>query len=284
MIAPEKHEILHRMSQVKDLPPLPLSLQRLLEIVRSQVTTAGELESIILYDQSLASRILRVANSAYYGNRGKVTTVSRAISLMGFDQAKSICLLALLIEMFENRPELSVSERENLWKHAFCTARLAGIMAARRPWATREEANLFGLLHDLGKLVMVLYFHDYYREIQHMAEQRGLPFWCMELQFGLTHTQLGKWVAVKWSFPQVFQDVMEFHHTPWKSTSHRAEVKLITLADTLAHSAGRSDAALDRMVAHCCRDLLIGPDEWSEYQSVVREVWVEVEQLWGLLS
>ena len=284
MIIPNKQEILQQISRVKDLPPLPSSLERLLAVVQSQVTTPEELENIIHYDQSLTARVLRVANGAYYGNRGKVTTISRAIALMGFDQVKSVCLLALLLQAFEHGPTLSAAERESLWKHAFCTARLAGRMVERRPWATREKAYLFGLLHDLGKLVMLIYFQDYYLALQDLAREKKVSFRCMELQFGLTHTRLGRWVAVKWGFPEVFQNVMEFHHTPWESSSHRPEVKLIALADILANSRNFPDPASHEIAADCCRDLHVGEDEWEDYRSAVKEVWLEVEHLWRLLS
>ncbi len=93
-------EVRYQISQIKDLPPLPESLQRFISIIKDEIGSVEELESIVRYDQSLAVKILRIANSTYYGCRRNVKTLSKAILLLGLKQTKSICLYTLLTAVF----------------------------------------------------------------------------------------------------------------------------------------------------------------------------------------
>ena len=281
---PHDQEIRYFISRIDDLPPLPGALQRLMEIINDEVASPKELESLILYDQSLTARILRIANSTYYGRRGEVRTISRAVMNLGFEKVKSICLCALLLEMFAGKRTLGRIERERLWKHAFATARIAGEMASMRPWIDKEDAYLLGLLHDIGRVVMAVYFPDHCRTIELLAEKRRLPLWCVEFQHGLAHTEIGKWAAVRWGFDVVMQRVVEFHHTPDKATSHFPEVKTVYLADVLANSREYPQFVDDPCTLAYCKDLYISREEWSGYCGVLSDIWLEVDQLWNLLG
>ena len=98
----DEKEIRYQVSQIKELPPLPQSLKRLIEIIHSEIDTAGELESIICYDPSLVAKVIMIANSSYYGYRRKVNSISKAITVIGADQVKSICICTLLMSLLSN--------------------------------------------------------------------------------------------------------------------------------------------------------------------------------------
>jgi HD-like signal output (HDOD) protein len=281
---PDDKEIQHRVCQIRDLPPLPKALQKLLEILHDEGTHVEELESIVKYDPSLSARVLRIANSTYYGYRGQVGTLARALMVLGFEQVKTICLCAMLVEFFSGKNLLEASERERLWKHAFATANIANEMAKKRPWVKKDEAYILGLLHDLGWLVMAIYFKDYYVSIKNFAELRKVPAWHIETEYGLTHTRIGKWLSVKWSLPEVFARVMEFHHAPENSPSFKSETKLIALADVLANSREHPEPAASDITLSYCRDLFITEDEWNDYQERLTGIWSNVDQLWDLLK
>jgi putative nucleotidyltransferase with HDIG domain len=278
----DEQEIRYQVSQIKELPPLPQSLQRLIEIIYEEVESESELENILSYDQSLTAKILSIANSTYYGSRGKIRKMSRAIVVIGYEHVKSICLCTLLMQLL-NGVSMEPADRELLWKHSFATSKIAAEMSAKRPWLSREEASALGLLHDLGRAVMATYFKDRFRAITDMAGKRKAPAWCVEMQFGLTHTQLGKYLAVRWSFPKLFQHVIEFHHSPDRSTSYRAETRLIYLANILSNSGEFPELLEDEATLSYCRDLYIGEEEWQEYRDRIPGIMAEVDQLWDLL-
>lgn len=280
----DEREIRYRVSRVDDLPPLPTALQRLVDLVRDEMASLKDLERVIRYDQGLSGRVLRIANSAYYGCRGQVRALSRALVLIGFEQAKRICLCTLLMELFSPTRALDAVDREGLWKEAFATARIAGEIAAKRPWVSPEEAYLLGLLHDIGRFVMAVHLPRHYQAIRELAKHRKTPGWYVEAEYGLSHGTVGKWVAVKWSLPEVFQRVMEFHHQPGWSPSCRSEVKLIHLANVLAGSRDRPEFLSDRQTLQLCSDLFITEDEWAHHQARLDHIWPEVDQFWDLLS
>jgi putative nucleotidyltransferase with HDIG domain len=280
----DDQEIRYQISQIRELPPLPQSLLRLIEIIHNEVESADELESLILYDQALTAKMLRMANSTYYGCRGKVKNVSRAIVLIGINQAKSICLCALFMNLFSNGHSIDPFFREYLWKHAFATSKIAVEMTKKRPWLNREDAAVLGLTHDIGYLVMATYFREHFNSIMEIASSRKCPAWCVEMQIGLSHTQLGKYLASRWAFPEQFQAVIEYHHSPDRSRSYQAEVKLIHLANVLSNSLHYPELLTDAATLSCCGELHISEEEWQEYQDGLELIWPQVDQLWNLLK
>jgi HD-like signal output (HDOD) protein len=278
-----EQEIRYQISRIKDLPPLPQSLGRLLEIIQDEIESSVELESIICYDQALAAKVLRIANSTYYGFRRKVKTISRAIVILGFNQARTICLCNLLMNTVSNGRPIDPIMRETLWKHAFATSRIAGEIAKRRPWIKSDEALVLGLVHDIGHLVMATYFSEQFESIMKTASKRKSPPWCFEMQVGLSHTEIGKCLASRWALPESMQAVIEFHHTPNRSESYKSEVKLIYLADVLSNSRHYPLLLTDEATLSCCRELYISEDEWEDYQNSLDYIWSEVDQLWDLL-
>src|SRR5208337_2739217 len=119
----DEKEIRYQIAQIEELPALPQALKRLIEIIHSEIDTPGELESIIGYDPSLAAKVVMVGNTSYYGYRKRVNTLSKAISIIGADQIKSICICTLLMNLLSNRRVVSPAHREMLWKHAFASSK-----------------------------------------------------------------------------------------------------------------------------------------------------------------
>ncbi len=280
----DEQAALTRIAQVRDFPMLTGAVQRLLEIIHTEIESEREIETIILYDQVLSARILRVANSAFYGARGSIGTISRAMLQIGLEEVRSICLCYLLMQLCSDDGRFEELERERLWKHAFTTAKIASEISRKRPWISAEKAYVCGLLHDFGRVAMAYTFGEHHRAISGLADLRGVPAWYIELQYGLTHTTIGRWIATKWSLPEVFQRVMEFHHQPEKSPSYGPEVRLVALADILAN-ADRFPSLLDDPQTHAvCRELYIADEEWDDYQGALAEIRLQVDQFWNLLK
>lgn len=282
--SPNEQEVRHRIARIRDLPALSGSLQRLIEIIHDDVASPNELESLIRYDQALSARILRVANSTYYGMRGNVPTLSKAMMVIGFEQVKSLCLCALLMDMCGGRDSIEPGEREKLWKHSFATAKVAAELVKARPWMSAEKAYILALFHDLGRVAMAFSLRDHYQAILNLSLTAKIPFWYAELQYGLTHTVVGKWLATRWNLPEMFQMVMEFHHFPEKSPAFRTEVRLVALANILVN--GREDSELfdAEMATVHRRELFFPEEEWAEIHMRLPSIWTEVDQLWNLLK
>lgn len=270
--------------QIDSLPPLPCSLERLLGIMQDENSSASDLESLIRHDEALCAKILRMANSAFYGLRCRVKTLSRAIMTIGFHEVKSICLFNLLMDSFPVRGNVDRSHRERLWKHVLMTARHAAEIACLRPWVSKDEAYDLGLLHDLGWLAMLVHFKDDYQIIHQIAADRGIPLYLAEERHELTHTQIGKWIALRWGLPEVYHRVIAYHHVPEESPSHRPAVKIVSLAHLLAHMREYPDLVESGFVETFRLDLRISRCEWQGHLGNVERVRQEVDRLWRLLN
>ena len=279
----DESEIRYQIAQIEELPALPQSIKRLIEIIHSEIDTPGELESIIGYDPSLAAKVVMVGNTAYYGYRGKVKTLSKAIAIIGVNQVKSICICTLLMNLLSNGRVISPVHREMLWKHSFASSKIAAEITKKRPWMNQDEAAVLGLIHDLGWIVMAMYFNEQFVAIFETAARRNIPPWCVEMQYGLAHTQLGKYLASRWAFPESFKAVIEFHHSPEMSKSFKTEVRLMHLVNVLSHSREYPELVNDEFTLSHCRELYICEDEWQEIQESMQNIWPEVDQLWNLL-
>jgi HD-like signal output (HDOD) protein len=281
---PDQEEIRYRVARIKELPPLIGALARFLEIIYDEVESQREIEDLIHYDQALSARILYHANSSDYGMRGKVETIAQAVDAVGFQNAKSLCACTLLTQLYADKDTLEPGERELFWKHNFATAKMAREIARQRPWISVEKAYVLGMLHDLGRLTMAMYLADHYKLISTLGQNRKMPSWCIESQYGLTHTAIGKWMAVRWAYPEVVQRVIEFHHAPYKSPSFQFEVKLIFLADTLANSQTHPEYLTDGLTLSFIRELHIPEEEWQQYIEKVEEVRLQAEAMWSLFK
>ena len=132
-----EQKVCFHIFRVEDLP-FHIDLLRLLEIFCDHAACPAEIERLIMYDNTLPVGILRVANSAYYELRGKVSAIPKAISIIGLAQVRSICLLDFLMNLLLKNNTFHAFEREALWKHAYATARAASLLALWRPWIELE--------------------------------------------------------------------------------------------------------------------------------------------------
>jgi HD-like signal output (HDOD) protein len=280
----DDREARYQIARIRALPPLSNSIRKLLEIINSQVESANELESLVKYDQALAVKVLKIANSTFYGCRKEVRTLAKAIVLIGFDQVKSVCLSALLVSVLSSGAPIEPVYRERLWKHSFAVSRIAMVIAGRRPWLHVEEASVLGLIHDIGLIIMALYFREQFTWVMEVSSKRNSPHWNVEMQAGLTHTELGRILALRWALPEMFQAVVEFHHSPDKSLAYNAETRLIHLADVLSNSTQYPELLEDEETLASCRELHIPEDEWQEYHKDLHMIWHEIDQLWNLLN
>ncbi len=279
-----ENEITYLVSQITELPLLIRSFKRLIEIICFEADSAKELGTIIGYDQALAAKVLMIANGTNYGYRGKVNTLSKAITVIGGDRVKPICTYNLLMNLLSNSGAISPAQREMLWKHSVAGSRVAAVIAKKRPWIDREEAEVFGLIYDIGWLVMLAHFNEQFTAIFETAARKNMPPWSVEMQYGLPHTELGKYLVARWAFPEAFKAVIEFHHCPQRSKSFKTEVIFIHLVDALCNSREHPELVSEEMTLSLCRQLFISEEEWLEYQQSMEKIWSEVDQLWNLLG
>lgn len=271
-------------ARLENLPPLSRSLERLLGLLRNDRASANDLEEVLRHDEVISVKVLQIANSAYYGVHGKVATLQRAILTMGFHEVISVCLCRLLTDQLDPLGRPAGASRAALWKESYVAAGMARELARGRSGLDMEEAYTLGLLHDLGLLVMCMRFNEEYRDIMKVSRERKIPYRQAELERGPLHTQIGKWIALRWGLPESYAQVMAYHHEPMDSPTCRAQVKLVFLAGILARCHENPSLLNDGKQAEFCRDLAISEDEWQVFIERTAAAREEANRFWRLLG
>ena len=202
------------LDSVRSLPPLPASIGRLLEIAREPNVEFREIARVIELDQTLTARILRAANSALYGVPRRVQTVNQATVLLGRD---TVVNLALSISVMSAKSRLDTEawpiSPSDFWRHSFAVASLARGMAAYIPGVSPDECYVGGLLHDIGKIVMLDHFHEVYAQVI-MAGQYGMkPLFMLEREvLDTDHAAVGHALCLHWKIPASITRAIAEHH------------------------------------------------------------------------
>lgn len=202
--------LLRRMRHKSDFPALSDSVSAINKLTSSEAENANSLSQTILKDYALTNKILRLVNSAYYrqAGGGNISTVSRAVIVLGFDTVRNIAITVLLFEHMQDKA--NVKEL----KEAFLRANLAGLLARRTcqgPLLRRqgEEAYICALFHGLGQLLAQFYFPEEVAEIAKLVEFKQLSERAASTQvLGITLEDLGIGIAASWGFPPTLVDSM----------------------------------------------------------------------------
>lgn len=210
----KKADSLKRISQsLLNLPTLPTLAARLLELVENPSTNAQLLSQFINQDQVIAARLLKMSNSAYYGQGREIANVHQAVVLLGFDMVREIALGVSVLNAFKSAQGLDGFDISSFWDHCSAVALTARKIA--KGWLPHlaSEAFTAGLLHDIGKVVLIQYLPDDFSTCLLEAKAQGRQLYEVEREhFGTDHGQIGSWLAQRWKLPSSLPDVMQFHH------------------------------------------------------------------------
>jgi HD-like signal output (HDOD) protein len=215
-----------------DLPALPVVAIRVINLTAQSQTSGEELEAEILRDQALVTRVLRLANSAAYGVRGTIATVSRAIFILGFDMVRSL-VLAACAETLYRRGGSGFSDTV-LWDHVRGAAFLSRLLADKCAYPGGEQAFIAGLVHDVGKVVMDRNLRDPYEKVIALVES-GESDSFVEAErdvLGFDHTEVGCLVAQKWGLPEAIAEAVRHHHDPEHAVVDPQLCAIVSLANS----------------------------------------------------
>ncbi len=193
-------------------PMLPQMLVQIRQVTADETSNAKDLADIILKDQALTSKILSVANSAYYGFYGRVSTITQAIVALGFDSVKNI---ALGLATYNGLSALAGGANiQRFWEHSLATGVCAELLAEKLGYTPTEEALVGGLVHDVGKLMLVQICPEEYAEVERVLEEQDDAYsHIVEASLlGVTHSDVGRLLSRKWGFPKQLEEVIADHH------------------------------------------------------------------------
>lgn len=230
------------LNELNQLPTLPAVAVRLLALTTSGSTSARDVVKVLESDASLTAAVLRRVRRADLGVRGKVTTIERAVTLLGFNTIRNLVLSIQLYETLvpSERIDRAAETRRELWKHSLAVACAAEMLAARSDQPLQSgPAFICGLLHDVGKIALDACLPKSFARVVEFVEQHRRCICDVERDLlGLDHTVAGKHLVSRWKLPAPIVECVWLHHQDGdalpSSVANPRLVKLIHLADDLA--------------------------------------------------
>jgi len=224
------------VQSVDELPSLPDVALKVLQMADDPAVSAREISRVISADMALAARLLRIANSAFYGITRSVSTINEAVVILGMQAVRSLALAAASYDTLRREYAGYGLRTGELWQHSMATAIAAQILAGRGQLARNEEAFVAGLLHDVGKVVLNVHVAPQFEVIRALAELDNLPFHIAEKSvLGFDHAEVGARVAEKWNLPEHLCTAIGGHHSIERGSTAPILTAIINVADGIAH-------------------------------------------------
>lgn len=256
---------IHDMARrANELPTLPEVYHQVEQASRDPSVSAHVLAQIISRDPVTSARLLRLANSARYALADRVTTVTRAVSILGQRTVRETVLVTAVFSLLPQEPHRR-EMAERFWRHAVAVGTAASVMGGAATGRPAEEFFVAGLLHDIGKLFWLRFFPDELEGIQAAAEAGSLSFLDSEMAMtGTNHVRLGRILARRWRLPEALQDAIGFHHEGGAIAGGNALLcHAVQAGDAVVHALeldGPTSLPVPRVAPEAWTALRIGPD------------------------
>jgi len=204
--------LLEKLSRLKHIPTLPHILLKLIKACNADNGSLKEISAIVEKDPALTTRILSLVNSAYYSKNSKVTNVDGAVIFLGMNAVKNVAICSSVHEVFQNVESRKCFNLKYFWWHSLRCAILAKLIAKKQKYRDPEDVFLFGMLHDIGKIILLVNFPEQYSELLEKRKDRPDLILAGETQIGANHAEIGAWLLDKWGFPHQIADAVLCHH------------------------------------------------------------------------
>ena len=227
------------IKSVRELPALPMVVIELMSTMDQEDAGGNELAEKLSRDQALTAKTLRLANSSFYGMQSKVTSIQQAIAILGFNGVRTLVTTAAVIGNFNDRS--AAFDYLAFWRHSVATAVCAKLLA-RHLRLNQDYAFMIGLLHDIGRLVLVTCSPQQYAQVlAHRAEHDCCLLDAEVAVLGVPHTVVGSALAAHWKFPPLMQKAIGDHHSRTLGETPSL-AGLVHIADGIAHGLDLSGA------------------------------------------
>jgi putative nucleotidyltransferase with HDIG domain len=254
--AMEANSILKRLDEIEDLPTLPVVAMEVNKMLLDYDTTINKLSATIENDQAMVSKILKLVNSAFFGLRGKISTISHAIVVLGFNTIRNAVVSISIINAFSIQEGLDGFDIADFWKHSVAVAVTSKYLAEKTGIHSADDCFVAGLLHDIGKIVLLQHFKDLFQKVWLAVKANNLPFYEAEKsQIQIDHAWIGGYLARKWQLPVPLVDAIRYHHDISPDANDHPLLMLIHTADIIVNTFGE-DSEVNLELSGICQDTL----------------------------
>ena len=202
---------------IKALEPMPEVVHKAREVMTSPNATFKKIGAVIETDQAISAKFLRIANSAYYGLSGRVSSIHQAMVVLGNDTIEQVVNTAGASKLFSNTMQGYDLPPDVQWKHSLAVASGARIIASKRNPALESDAFTAGLLHDIGKNILDGFVLENKSDFKTLRMDHNSSRKAEEELFWFDHPQIGGLVCEEWKLPEIQAIGIKYHHDPLKS-------------------------------------------------------------------
>ena len=226
------------LAKIDEVSTLPQVLKKILDVTADENAGASDLQDILKADPAITSKLLKVANSAYYGLQQNVVNIKNAIIFLGFKTVKNLAVAASVCDMFKSQDTVGGYSREDLWKHSVVVAICAKTIAQRAGLKSGEDVFTAGIMHDIGIIMEDQYLHDRFLTLLERTDLNEVGFTKAEMEaFGFDHALFGESITIQWKIPSEITKLIAFHHKPRQAPEdYQQSATIIYLADVLCNA------------------------------------------------
>jgi HD-like signal output (HDOD) protein len=276
------------LEKLNDIPTLPLVATRVTELINDPNSSSADIADVLKKDQVLTAKVLKLINSPYYGIPGEVTDVKRALAYLGFNTLAQLVLSISVIGAFSENKAIRFSFPD-FWKHALGTAVASDIIAKKIGYAKPEECFTCGLLHDVGKIVLLKIAPDEFARVVQLTEKEKISFTEAERRLDIPgHGYLGEYIANMWRLPMVIRMSIRYHHVDVRKmdsilSSMKPVVQTVALANEIVvkENIGYSGNASGGRITHDLLDPLGLTD--SDVAALTEKIRAAIDNASGFL-
>lgn len=231
-----------RSSGKIDLPSVPATLARIIQITNSPDASAEKVAGVVMMDQSLATKVLRIANSAFYGRRVPTENISDAVVTLGFSSIRNLAASASVVDALFPKVMFPGFSWQDMWVHSVTCAVGSEVIYSRMTRSNNVEAAFVaGLLHDVGKLILARALPERFRQIVESTREHNITMSHAERSILSTdHAKIGGELGHGWSFPDTLCDAIAYHHCPEDCGDNEDLARAVGAANLLSKRMARS--------------------------------------------
>jgi putative nucleotidyltransferase with HDIG domain len=223
--------IQNRATDLKVIPTLNTIIAKVFAILSNRESSFSDLSDVIKHDPAISSKVISIANSAYYSRGIEICSLQRAMINIGFEEVKGIIMSIIFMENMLKQLKLREEDLLALWSHSVYVACASKVLSEKLLIEDPQKVYTVGLLHDIGKVVFYME-SDGYGELLKQANAFGKSVLQMESEnYGTDHQAAGYSISVKWKFPPEFTQVIRYHHDDSGGARRGSLIQLVNAAD-----------------------------------------------------
>ena len=265
----DNNELRRNLDRIENLPTLPVIAMEVNNLLQDYNTSIKKLSSVIENDQAIVAKILKLVNSAFFGLRSKVGNIPHAITLLGFNTVRNAVISVSVIKVLSDISDMEGFKVNDFWTHSVSVAVASKQIANTTHLHNPDDCFIGGLLHDIGKLILINKFESLFREIWRLKKDENISFFDAEKMIGsMTHAQIGGYLASRWKLPAALSDTISRHHSLSKMAIDSDLLKIIHSADIIINDldSEKSNLLEDTNIPADLSDKIIegwqSPDAW----------------------